>query len=51
MFGLDRLDMLFVIWSITLQIILIIHFAIRKPLWYVFGGLFLIGSTLNIRSH
>jgi hypothetical protein len=33
MFGLDRLDTLFVIWSFTLQIILIIHFAIRKPLF------------------
>ncbi len=29
MFGLDRLDTLFVIWSFTLQIILIIHFTIR----------------------
>ena len=33
MFGLDRLDTLFVIWAFTLQIILIIHFAIRKPLF------------------
>jgi len=33
MFGLDRLDTLFVIWAFSLQIILIIHFAIRKPLF------------------
>jgi hypothetical protein len=33
MFGLDRLDTLFVIWSFFLQIVLIIHFAIRKPLF------------------
>ncbi len=33
MFGLDRLDTLFVIWAFFLQIILIIHFAIRKPLF------------------
>jgi hypothetical protein len=33
MFGLDRLDTLFVIWSFTLQIILIVHFLIRKPLF------------------
>lgn len=32
MLGLDRLDVLFIIWSFTLQIILVIHFAIRKPL-------------------
>jgi len=31
MFGLDKLDTLFVIWAFFLQIILIIHFAIRKP--------------------
>jgi hypothetical protein len=31
MFGLDNLDTLFVIWAFFLQIILIIHFAIRKP--------------------
>lgn len=31
MFGLDRLDTLFVIWSFFLQLVLIIHFAIRKP--------------------
>ena len=33
MFGLDHLDILFVIWAFLLQIILIIHFAIRKPLF------------------
>ncbi|RLD95352.1 MAG: hypothetical protein DRJ13_14270 [Bacteroidetes bacterium] len=33
MFGLDRLDTLFVIWAFSLQIILIIHFAIRKSLF------------------
>jgi len=33
MFGLDRLDTLFMIWAFSLQIILIIHFAIRKPLF------------------
>jgi hypothetical protein len=31
MFGLDKLDTLFVIWAFFLQIILIIHFALRKP--------------------
>lgn len=31
MFGPDRLDTLFIIWSFFLQIILIIHFTIRKP--------------------
>ena len=31
MFGLDKLDTLFVIWSFFLQIVLIVHFAIRKP--------------------
>jgi len=31
MFGLDQLDTLFVVWAFFLQIILIIHFAIRKP--------------------
>jgi len=30
MFGLDRLDTLFVIWAFTLQIVLIVHFAVRK---------------------
>ena len=30
MFGLDNLDALFVIWAFFLQIILIIHFAVRK---------------------
>ena len=33
MFGLDNLDTLFVVWAFSLQIILIIHFAIRKPLF------------------
>ena len=33
MFGLGRLDTLFVIWSFSLQITLILHFAIRKPLF------------------
>ena len=35
MFGwdnLDRLDKLFVVWAFLFQVILIIHFAIRKPL-------------------
>ena len=31
MFGLDKLDTLFVIWSFFLQIVLIVHFALRKP--------------------
>ena len=31
MFGLDKLDMLFVIWAFFLQITLIAHFALRKP--------------------
>jgi hypothetical protein len=30
MFGLDRLEILFVIWAFLFQIILIIHFALRK---------------------
>ena len=30
MFGLDNLDTLFVIWAFFFQIILIIHFALRK---------------------
>ena len=30
---LDNLDKLFVIWSFLLQIVLIVHFAIRKPLF------------------
>ena len=30
MFGLDRLDTIFVIWAFTLQIVLIAHFAVRK---------------------
>jgi hypothetical protein len=30
MFALDRLDILFVIWAFLLQLILIIHFAVRK---------------------
>ena len=30
MFSLDKRDTLFVVWAFTLQIILIIHFAIRK---------------------
>lgn len=30
MFGLDRLDTLFVVWAFTLQLILIFHFAVRK---------------------
>ena len=33
MFGWDNLDTLFVVWAFSLQIILIIHFAIRKPLF------------------
>ena len=31
MFGLDKLDTLFVIWAFFLQIILIVHFILRKP--------------------
>lgn len=31
MFGLDWLDTLFVVWAFFLQIVLIVHFAIRKP--------------------
>lgn len=31
MMGLDQLDSLFVLWAFSLQIALIIHFAIRKP--------------------
>ena len=31
MFGLDKLDTLFVVWAFFLQIILIVHFALRKP--------------------
>ena len=31
MFGLDPLDTLFVVWAFFLEIVLIIHFAIRKP--------------------
>ena len=30
MFSLDKLDILFVAWAFTLQIILIVHFAIRR---------------------
>lgn len=30
--GMDKLDKLYVIWAFTFQIILIVHFAIRKPL-------------------
>lgn len=30
MFGLDKLESLFVIWAFLLQIILIIHFAVRR---------------------
>ena len=30
MFGLDKFDILFVVWAFTLQVILIIHFAIRR---------------------
>ncbi|MEJ2412838.1 MAG: hypothetical protein P8Y34_07570 [Anaerolineales bacterium] len=33
MAGLDQLETLFVIWAFFLQIVLIIHFAIRKPLY------------------
>ena len=31
MFGLDKRDTLFVVWAFTFQIILIFHFAVRKP--------------------
>ena len=46
MFGLDRLDILFVVWAFFFQIVLVIHFAIRKRLfesytqkygWVVYG--------------
>ena len=30
--SLDKLDRLFIVWAFLLQVILIIHFAIRKPL-------------------
>lgn len=30
---LDRLDRLFVAWAFFLQIVLIVHFAVRKPLY------------------
>jgi len=30
---LDKLDKLFIVWAFTLQIILIVHFSIRKPLY------------------
>ncbi len=33
MFGLDRLDTLFVVWAFSLQIIFIVHFAVRKRLF------------------
>jgi len=33
MSGFDPLDTLFVFWAFFLQIVLIIHFAIRKPLY------------------
>ena len=31
MFGLDMLDTMFIIWAFFLQIVLIVHFALRKP--------------------
>lgn len=31
--SLDKLDRLFVIWAFFLQLILVIHFAVRKPLF------------------
>jgi len=46
MFGLDGYDTLFILWSFFLEIILIIHFALRKPFfesytlkfgWLVYG--------------
>lgn len=33
MFGFDNLDTLFIIWAFFFQIALIVHFAIRKPLY------------------
>jgi hypothetical protein len=33
MFDLDKLDTLFVTWAFSLQLVLIIHFALRKPLF------------------
>ncbi len=30
MFGLDRLDTLFIVWAFFFQIVLILHFAVRK---------------------
>jgi hypothetical protein len=46
MFGLDSFEVLFVTWAFFLQIVLIVHFSIRKPLyesytlkygWLVYG--------------
>lgn len=31
MFGLDSFDSLFIIWAFVLELVLIIHFALRKP--------------------
>jgi len=31
--GMDKLDKLYVIWAFLFQVILIVHFAIRKPLF------------------
>jgi hypothetical protein len=33
MFGLDNLETLFVVWAFFFQIVLIVHFAIRKPFY------------------
>jgi len=30
MFGLDKQNTLFIVWAFTFQIVLIIHFALRK---------------------
>ena len=33
MSNLDKYDTLFIIWAFFFQIVLIVHFAIRKPLF------------------
>jgi hypothetical protein len=33
MFGLDSFDTLFILWAYFLEIVLVVHFAIRKPLY------------------
>lgn len=36
MFGLDSYDTLFIFWAFFLEIVLVIHFAIRKPFYDVY---------------